>query len=124
MANEITLAAALSYMDSESENLGLALPVGTQQSITTKRVSMGKLSVAITDTTIPVSTLSALGYFLFINRDPTNIINIKTVAAGTIILKLDPVNGFAFGRFGSGITAPVAIASVAICQMDFMILNT
>lgn len=79
------------------------------------------LLVNTTDTTIPLLSAGTLGYAVFLNLDPTNPIDLKVAAAGTIIARLDANGGCALLKIGSGITAPVAIANTATCRMRYKI---
>lgn len=120
MSLEITLNANLAYSDSESADESLAI-VDKQVNITTKLYTKNKQNIGITEEAIKLGELATLGYAIFINRDATNFINIKTATAGTIIVKLFP-GEVAMFRFGSGVTAPFAIADTAPCQLEYMIL--
>lgn len=123
MSNEISLAAALQYADTELASIGLLLPVGLQKSVATKRYIYDKMSVPITEVVIPLGSVTSLGYYLFINRDPTNFIELRVATSGVKFARLDAVNGPAFGKFGSGITAPFAIADTGSCQMEYLIIS-
>lgn len=122
MANEITMNASLGYVDSELASLILAIPQNLQKTITTKRYVLNRLVVTTAELAIPLGNLSSLGYYLFINRDPTNYVELRVSTGGVKFARLDPVNGFACGRFGSGISAPFAIANTASCDVDYFIL--
>ena len=98
-------------------------------SVTTKRIQRAKMNVATTEEAIPLGDVTAPAFALFINRDATNIIHLKTGTGGTIFAKLRPdtdsdgKGGFAFLELGSGAQAPFAIALVATCQMDIFIIS-
>lgn len=123
MANEITLNAILAYADSEKAAATLQIPANTLMTITTKKFVWNKMSVSVAEIAIPLGSVSSLGYYIFINRDLTNFINLKTATSGTVFARLDANYGVAMGKFGSGITAPFAAADTAPCQMEYLILS-
>lgn len=60
---------------------------------------------------------------MFINRDSTNFLTLKTGTGGTVMIKIPP-GKFALFHFGSGVTAPYAIADTAACQLEYIICST
>lgn len=122
MANELTLACSLGYKDSESADLKLAI-AELLMNVSTKKFVYAKQNIGITEEAIGLGEVTSLGMALFINRDTTNFISIKTATGGTIFARLQPSNGFAAFRFGSGVTAPFAIADTAACQMEYIIVS-
>lgn len=121
MANEITLSAQLAYADSDLADVALAL-LTYKGSITTKIYHQGKQSVATSQAALNLGAVSALGWFLAVNRDPTNFIKILTATAGTIMVKLLPGAPCLF-YFGSGVTAPFVIADTATCILEYLLLS-
>lgn len=118
------LVVTLSVLDN---NDGVTLPgVGAApwnvfQAGTNKRSieSQGFL-VGLTDTLIPLGTIGTLGWGWFINLDSSNPIDIKVAAAGLIAFRLPPSpSPPTLFYFGSGITAPVAIATTAAARMRY-----
>ena len=123
MASELYIQGSLSYLDSVGVKQDCGVP-SKAVDISQKRLSPRLMSVATSETTIDLGTITSLGFAIFINRDPTNYIEIKTATSGTIIAKLLAGECFGPWRIGSGITAPVAIANTAACQMEYMIVGT
>lgn len=123
MANEAYIMASLSYLDSEGTKVQLDVPIKAAN-VATKVLACHKQSIATSETTIDLGAVTSMGWVLFVNRDATNYIEIKTAAGGTIIGKM--LTGEPYGpvRMGSGVTAPVAIANTAACRMDILILST
>lgn len=113
----LTLNASIEYADDNDveESIDAA---DFEYTGTTDLVSKGSQSILTTETTIGLGGVTPLGYCMFVNRDPTNYIDIKTGASGTIIARLRPAGGFCLLMIGSGITAPVAIANTAACIME------
>lgn len=100
----------------------LSLPP-TLFSITTKLFVYEKMSITTSEVALKLGTLSALGWFIGINRDPTNYIELRVATAGTKFAKLS-AGEVALFKFGSGVTAPYAIANTGACQMEYLLLNT
>lgn len=120
MADELTINVSVQYEDENDVQMSLACPTDFLATIAsaTPLAYQGSQSIATTETTIGLGGITSLGYMLLINRDPTNYVEIKTGASGTIIAKLDPAGGMALFKVGSGITAPVAIANSAACVIE------
>lgn len=129
MADEITIDATLSYSDSEKTSDALQLVDG-DFSATTKLIAHLKQSIATSETAIKLGAVSALGYAMFKNLDPTNYIDLKVATSGAIFARLDPDvdgdghGGIALLKMGSGAQVPYAIANTAACQMEVLIIST
>lgn len=122
MANELTLNASLSYDDSEDSEILLEI-ADKLVSVSTKRFIHHKQSIGTTEEAIVLGEVSgSLGWGLFINRDSSNYISLKTASGGTIFARLN-AGEFAFFRFGSGVTAPYAVADTAACQLEYLIAS-
>lgn len=122
MASEITLSAAIAYLDSVGVKDGLSI-ANLIVSVATKKIIHQAISVAITDTVITLGGVTSPGYSMFVNRDPTNIINLKVASGSTIFATMNP-GEFALLRLGSGAQVPNAIALVAPCVMDYLLCMT
>lgn len=129
MANEITLNASLSYDDSKntSESLGV---VDALFSVATKKVV--KLTQNIShsaEVAIKLGDISAPAYAMFVNRDPTNYVELKVATSGAIFAKLradpnsDGKGGVALLELGSGAQVPYAIADTGDCLIDIFIIS-
>lgn len=121
MANEIALSGNLSYSDANGAKQELGVE-SLLQSVTTKITHRGQQSIATTETTLELGSVSSVGYVILINRDGTNYVDVKTAASGTIFARLQP-GGFCILYLGSGVTAPVAIANTAACVIDKLICS-
>lgn len=123
MANEITVKALLSYVNSAfnipTESLGID---GVAFTITGKLFVKGTVSVGIAESAIPLGGIGSLGWGVFKNNDPTNFVSIRVGTGGSKIIKLKPGECAVF-RFGVDITAPYWIADTAACIVDYMILE-
>jgi hypothetical protein len=121
MANELTVNASLAYEDSEGSDVSLAV-ADDLVNVSTKKFIKAKQNIGTTEEAIGLGEVTSLGWAMFKNCDATNYIEIKTGTGGTVIMKL-LAGECAMFRFGSGITAPYAIANVA-CQMEYLIVST
>lgn len=120
MANEAYISASLSFLSGSTRR---DLSVWSKAAdVATKVLVYSQQSIATSETTIDLGSISALGLCLLVNRDSTNYIEIKTAASGTIIAKMLAGEPCLF-RIGSGITAPVAIANTAACLLDILLLS-
>jgi hypothetical protein len=129
VANEITLGGSIAYSDSENTEDALTL-TDVVKSVSTKRIAHLKQNVGTSEEAVKLGDLSAPGYALFVNRDPTNYIELKVATSGAIFAKLDPdtnsdgKGGFALLKLGSGAQAPYAIANTGACQMEIFLIDT
>lgn len=123
MASELTLSGTIEYSDSEgaSEILQVLEKVAN---VSTKKYIKAKQSIGITEEAIGLGELTSLGWSIFINRDSTNYIELRSgTGASNDIIKL-LAGEFAVFRWGSDVTAPYAIANTAACQLEYMIVST
>lgn len=121
MANELLLNATLGYTDSEDADESLQI-ADLAASVSTKKYVKAKQNIGITEEAIGLGEVTSLGWGLFINRDSTNFIDLRVGTGSTKFAKLK-AGEFAFFRFGSGITAPYAIADTAACQLEYIIVS-
>lgn len=125
MANEIQVTATLQYTNAAfniaSQMLSLA---GGLFNITGKNFVEGSQNVPTTSggTIIPLASLASLGWAMFKNNDPTNYVDLLVTTSGTDIIRILP-GEVALFRFGSGITAPAAIAHTAPVLLQYLILE-
>ena len=122
MANEVAITTAISYTKNNAEPIGRGQGGKILSQTGAGQIEMSDFSVATSETTIQLGGLTTLGWAWFRNLDATNFVNIKTAASGTIIVKL-PAGSSALFHFGSGVTAPVAIADTAACLIEYVILK-
>ncbi len=121
MADEITLSGALAYLDSELTSDELSVS-GLTASVATKLIQRIKMSIPITEVALKLGTITSLGWFIGINRDATNYVELRVSTGSTKFAKLT-AGKFAIFQFGSGITAPYAIADTAACQLDYLLIS-
>ncbi len=127
MANQVTQSGSMSYADGLTSLASPTVAMGSPQGVTTgQTVECVKLLVlSASDTAIPLpGTTAALAYYLLVNRDPTNTVDVKAATGGAIIARLQPNGGFMMGQWGaSGVTAPYARANTANCEVDVYIFG-
>lgn len=123
MAQELTINASLAYSDSEGSDLSIEI-ADLKPNVSTKKFVHAKQNIGITEEAIGLGEVTSLGWAFFKNLDSTNFLSIKTGTGGTIIMKLLAGESAGPFRFGSGITAPFAIADTAACQMEYLIVST
>ena|SRR5688572_23455516 len=121
MADELTIRATLNYSDSEGSDDGISEDE-ILVDVATKRYIHLKQNIGTSEEALILGDLSSLGYAIFVNRDTTNFVEIRTGTGGTKIVKLKAGEKACF-RFGSGVTAPYAIADTAAVQLEYLIVN-
>lgn len=122
MADEITVAGSLSYIDSENANEAIA-PAAFVLSVATKKYTKFKQSIGTSEEAVQLGEITSPGYALFVNRDATNYIELRVGTAGAKFATLKPGGGFAILYLGAGAQAPFAIANTAACQMETLIIS-
>lgn len=122
MANEITLSGTLSYADSEELDVELAVE-SFLASVSTKRAFKHKMTVTTAEVAIELGTITSLGWAMFVNRDSTNYLELRSASGAANDLIKIPPGGFAIFYFGSDVTAPYAIADTASCSMVYVICS-
>lgn len=128
MANEVTVNATLAYDDdisSASEQVvNRVVTVST-----TKYVKLIQL-IGITEEAIQLGEVSALGYAMFRNLDPTNFVELRVATGGAKFARLDPdassngTGGIALLRLGSGAQVPFAIADQNPCRIEILLISS
>lgn len=126
MADEITISASMSYEDNKntSESMSITQALFT---VATKRPVKLTQEIGTSEEAIKLGDISAPGYAMFINRDPTNYVELKVATSGAVFAKLRPdvdsdgKGGVALLELGSGAQAPFAIANTGACLIDIFI---
>lgn len=128
MASEVTVNATLAYDDGVSDDSAQIVD-GVFTVGTTKMVKHIQ-SIGITEEAIQLAEVTAPGYAMFKNLDPTNYIDLKVATGGAIFARLDPdtgsngKGGIAVLKLGSGAQVPFAIANTGACRMAIFICYT
>lgn len=122
MANEVLVRGSLVYDDSVSDPIQLAIG-DLFATVADKLKSALTIAVGITERAIPLGDVTAPGWAIFVNRDPTNFIELRVGTAGAKFGKMLP-GEFAILRLGAGAQAPYAIADTSPCMMEYIICAT
>ena len=120
MANTATITATFAYSDPLSSDE--LIPPDISATIATVGYTRLKQSIATSSTAINLGALSTPTWAIFINRDPTNYIELKVSSSGAIFAKMLP-GEWCILRLGSGAQVPYAIANSGACLMEFLICN-
>lgn len=122
MASELTLSGSLRYDDATSDEQALQL-LELVANVSTLKYIKAKQTIGITEEAIALAENTAPGWVLFINRDPTNFIELRVATSGAKFAKL--LHGeFCLLRLGSGAQAPYAIADTAPCVLEYLLIST
>lgn len=128
MPNELTINATIEYDDgivSQSSQV-----VNRVVTLSTQRCVKLVQSVGTSEEAINLGDVTTLGYVMFRNLDPTNIIDIKTGTGGSLAARLDPdtnsdgTGGLALLKLAEGMQAPFAIAYTQACRMEIFLIST
>ncbi len=122
MSKEVTISCSLAYSDSNGVADSLQVATGTY-SVTTKVMQRGTVSVPTTAAALNLGNVTALGWIMLINKDPTNFVTLLTGTGGIVFAKLWP--GLPAGPFffGSGVTAPFIKSDTAVCIVDYLLIS-
>lgn len=121
MADELTVRTTLQYSDSEESEDGIS-PDEFRVDVGTKKFIHAKFAVGLTEEALFLGEVATPGYAIFANRDLTNFVEIRVGTAGAKMVKLKAGEKACF-RFGTGATAPYAIADTAPVQLEYFIVN-
>ena len=121
MASEITLTAALAFskggVSVDLSKVAAAFDVAGQRYIKNTQ------QIGTSEEAIGIGELASLGYAIFVNRDPTNYLEIRSATGSSNdIIKLKAGEAALF-RFGSDISAPYAVANTAACYLEYLIVE-
>ncbi len=122
MANEVTLNASLAYEDTVDELEALAVANFMATVGTTKFID-NKQSIGTSEEAIILGEVTTPGWSIFINRDPTNYIELRVSTGGAKFATLHAGGGFAIVFLGSGAQVPFAIANTLACLMRYRICS-
>lgn len=122
MSNELTINASLAYSDSEGTEDSREV-VNLLDSVANKRIAAIKQSVGTTEVAINLGGISAPGWCMFINRDPTNFIYLRVGTGGSRFAKVRAGMPALF-YLGPDAQVPYAIADTAACQLETLIIST
>lgn len=115
MANELTINLTMEYDDGISSED--AQVTDFLKSVSDLRFHKTIQTVGTSEEPLLLGDLSALGFCVLINKDPTNYVDIKVGTAGAIFARLFPNGGPAMLYLGGGAQVPYAIANTNPCKI-------
>lgn len=119
MADELAISARLSYAEGDISDFLEMLPANFN--VTGSRYAHNTYTATTSATAIPIPA-GTLGFAIFINRDTTNYVELKTATGGVMFAKIKAGEGAMF-RFPSATTAPFILANTASCTVEYMIVE-
>lgn len=123
MANEITLTASLSGYKAAIMGSAVAKSVTNfLATMTGNIIAEGSVSIATSDTAIPMGQVTQPNWCAFHNCDSTNFIKLKTASGGAYFARLY-AGAWAFFPLEITLTAPYALADTAACVLEYLIFT-
>lgn len=122
MANELTLSASFQYVKGAvSEGVDVE---NVSVTVTGTPIAHRIQNIGITEEAIDIGDVVSGGYMFCRNLDLTNVIKLRPATAVADMIRIDPGGKqFAIFRLDDGATAPFAIALVAACDLEFILLS-
>lgn len=121
MADEIKITARIEFAKGnvdtiirKVERLGI--------DVTGSRYFAHTQQIGTSEEALQKGELASLGYAWFKNLDATNFVSIRAATGAGNAIKLNPGECAVF-RFGSGATAPYAIADTAAVYLEYLIVE-
>ena len=121
MADELTLRASLSF-EKGSKDVSLTF------SPTTFDVAGGNVLHNVqnvgfaAEEALLIGDITVGGYFIGINRDATNFIEIRPGTGAADLIQLKP-GDFCMFRLATTATAPFVLADTAACELEYVIVD-
>ena len=126
MAQEISVAASLTYTNTANNIQSVSLAVKTPGLFTiTGKVYARELQTIPTTaggTALKMGSITTPGWGIFKNTDAVNYIELLSAVSGTVFARLK-AGEIALLRLPPGMTAPAAIANTASVSLDYLILQ-
>lgn len=121
MADEITISGSLRLVRS-GVDIDLA-EIGRQFDQSGTKYVRLKQNIGIAEEALDKGDITTPGYCIAVNLDTTNFVSIRPATGAANTIRLDANRGFAIFKFGSGATAPYAIADTAACDIDYLLIE-
>lgn len=120
MSKELTINGSIAYDDGESaDSLDISdLSADVSSTLFTHQIQ----SIDITETAINLGGLSAIGWAFFKNLDTINYLDLLTGTGGVVFAHLLPGKTAGPFQLGSGAQLPFALANVAACKLEYLIV--
>lgn len=122
MADELSVSASMTYEYADT-SIPFELPAALEFDVSVQLHQLGVQNIATSESALDLGSVTTLGYILIVNRSTQYYVELRTGTGGTKFATLDANNGFAFFKFGSGVTAPYAIATGGTCRVEYFLVN-
>jgi len=122
MANEIQITASLTVYAPTAMSSALSRAFnGLQFNQNTYETTYGVLTVTTAGVAIPLGGIAAPHWFVGVNQDPTNYLQLKNGSGGAVVVRLYP-GEVAFFPWDNGAT-PYAVSSTASTTLEYLLLS-
>lgn len=118
MANELTVNASLGYAKN-SYTVTLAR-TGANFNVSGTKYHQAVQTIGTAEEALNKGDIGTIGYCLLINRDATNYVSIRRATGEGNMIKLKPGE---FALFRCEATAPFAVANVAACELEVLMIE-
>lgn len=123
MADELTLTIKAVLANSGTK---VVFPDSAAQTIEVTVSGTGlvhaRQTIGTSEEALDLGDIATGGYFVAINRDPTNYVQIRSGTGATDLVRLEAGETCAF-RLSPDATAPYAIADTAACELEFLLIE-
>lgn len=119
MAEEIRINLTLQYEDSEGTSESMQVN-DYLADLTSFTYTKAKQSIGTSEEAIVLGGVTAPRWFMAINRDDTNYVELKVATSGAIFARLYP-GACCLVPLGSGAQTPCAIANTAAVLLEYWI---
>lgn len=129
MASEITMSGGLSYEDADNVTQDFQIANVVKSVSTLGAVRIPQTAPITSAAALNMGGITAPGYVLIQNKDPTNYVDVLTGTGGVLFARLDPdtlangTGGFCLLKLSSGAQAPFVLANTAPCVVDALICH-
>lgn len=121
MANEITLSINITFAKGGSEESFRAADA-MKIDVTGSRFMHNRQEIGTSEEAIDIGDVSTGGYFVAVNRDVTNFVEIRSGTGTTDVVKLKAGEACAF-RMSADSNAPFALADTAPVELEYLLIE-
>jgi hypothetical protein len=121
MAEEIRVNLTLQYEDTEGTTEHIQVN-DFLADIASFQFTKAKQSIGTSEEAIVLGGVTSPRWFMAVNRDDTNYVELKVATSGAIFARLYP-GACCIVPLGSGAQAPYAIANTAACLLEYFVGN-
>lgn len=121
MAGELTITQSFVYDDGEASPIDISKS-GMTVNVGTKKFSHQRQAIGTSEEALILGEVTTLGWAVFQNLGQYDV-EIRVGTGSTRIILLKPGHPPASFEFGSGVTAPYAIATTGASDIEYVIVN-